>query len=82
MGNWIEDSVQLQALVRNFYYNLYTLDRASELNRARSGLLTRLNDTHNLILNEDFSRDEVIAALKSMVPFKAPGIDGFQAGFF
>ncbi|XP_021621482.1 uncharacterized protein LOC110621511 [Manihot esculenta] len=64
MGNWIEDSIQLQALVRDFYCNLYTLDRASELNRARSGLLTRLNSTHNLILNEDFSRDEVTAAFK------------------
>lgn len=34
------------------------------------------------ILNQPFSEEEVEAALFQMAPSKAPGVDGFNAGFF
>ncbi|XP_040996130.1 uncharacterized protein LOC121242318 [Juglans microcarpa x Juglans regia] len=33
-------------------------------------------------LERDFTNEEVLVALKQMSPFKAPGPDGFSAGFF
>lgn len=42
----------------------------------------RVNDAMNVELDKNFTEEEVRAALFQMAPSKAPGVDGFMAGFF
>lgn len=42
----------------------------------------RVNGNMNVFLNKPFEPEEVRTALFQMSPSKAPGVDGFTAGFF
>ncbi|CAM8926948.1 unnamed protein product [Rhodiola kirilowii] len=41
-----------------------------------------VSDDHNRVLMEPYTEIEVKTALFQLYPFKAPGLDGFPAGFF
>jgi hypothetical protein len=42
----------------------------------------RVTDEMNGVLDQEYNAEDVRAALFQMAPSKAPGIDGFTAGFF
>lgn len=42
----------------------------------------RLNNSDWDCVNADFTPEEIRKAMFDMAPFKAPGPDGFQAGFY
>ncbi|OMO51807.1 reverse transcriptase [Corchorus capsularis] len=80
-GKWVTENAPLQTLVLNFYRGLYANEEGE-----RVALESLLQPTISPIdvgkLTHDIAPSEVRAALFQMKPWKAPGVDGFQAGFF
>ncbi|MCH93152.1 putative ribonuclease H protein, partial [Trifolium medium] len=81
-GHWIEDIGQLQRMANEFYIKLF-----SEDNIQREWHQTAI--TYPVIANDvmeklaaPITQEEVRNAVFNMHPWKAPGPDGFPAGFY
>ena len=80
---WIEDPASLRDLVVNHFKRLFTEDD-TEYSGSQLGTwdfpVLSADDVRELV--RPFSKDDVLLALQSMHPYRAPGPDGFQAIFF
>jgi hypothetical protein len=81
-GEWIEDSVQLQELVNNFYKNLFTISNQSSIWQHTDIKFPELDSDEIAMLGANITDEEVKIAVYDMSPWKAPGPDGFPAGFY
>ena len=81
-GSVCVDSEEDKVEVQEFYQQLYT----SQGFQNMDGLLQFVPERVTPIMNDDLQRPfeaaEVRTALFQMAPSKAPGVDGFTAGFF
>lgn len=77
-ANAEEDQVEIM----NFYQNLYASQGPSNASELLSYVPERVTPATNGALNKTFELGEVRTALFQMSPSKAPGVDGFTAGFF
>jgi hypothetical protein len=81
-GQWVDDVNQLQKLANEFYMKLFAND-----NMARDWQQTPISYP---VLSQDeveqlaapITQEEVRCAVFNMHPWKAPGADGFPAGFY
>jgi hypothetical protein len=81
-GQWIEDVTQLQLLATDFYKKLFSTDQMSR-NWENTDITYPALDQEVLSkLAEPISNEEVRRAVFNMQPWKAPGPDGFPAGFY
>lgn len=81
-GVWIKNQDQLRNMVVSFYGSLYT---ESEHNRKLFAIrdsFPRIDTTIMADIGSQFFVDDVREALFAMKPWKAPGLDGIQAGFY
>lgn len=81
-GAWTDDDAELQNMVNNFYKNLFTDNNKEHVwfqTRFTYPTLTEENIQH---LDEPVGDDDVRREVFSMGPWKAPGPDGFPAGFY
>ncbi|OMO56897.1 reverse transcriptase [Corchorus capsularis] len=80
-GEWILEQDHVQELVVKYFQDLYT---AESRDWVSLGLLEqpKISEVDSRLLCRDISAGEVRDALFQMKPWKAPGVDGFQAGFF
>uniref|UniRef100_A0A803TII6 Reverse transcriptase domain-containing protein n=1 Tax=Anolis carolinensis TaxID=28377 RepID=A0A803TII6_ANOCA len=68
-----------------FYKTLYTKDQIEKegivkfLNNQK---LAKITDKHRELLNKEISKEELYKAIKKLDPSKAPGPDGFTAGYY
>ncbi|KAH1091416.1 hypothetical protein J1N35_018673 [Gossypium stocksii] len=80
-GEWIFDPEMLKTEAVNFFQNLY-----GEIPRPTRSLpsnaFPKLSSKDTKFLGECVTYEEIKTALFDMVPWKAPGSDGFQAAFF
>ncbi|KAK5775092.1 hypothetical protein PVK06_042959 [Gossypium arboreum] len=74
-----EDTLKSEAV--NFYQKLYGEDLGSVGNLPHSDF-RGLNSKYVAFLGHNVSSEEIKVVFFNMAPFKAPGSDGFQAGFF
>jgi hypothetical protein len=74
----VEDKLEVQA----FYQTLYTSQGYNDMSELLNLVPTRVTSEMNSLLDKPFEAEEVRAALFQMAPSKAPGVDGFTAGFF
>ncbi|XP_019173838.1 PREDICTED: uncharacterized protein LOC109169412 [Ipomoea nil] len=81
-GEWITQDEALKRHVRLFYKQLFTEDTERTIPVQYYANFPRLRPIDWAVFNRSVSKEEVHAALKDMKPFKAPGPDGFQAGFY
>lgn len=81
-GNWVDQDTEIKNLVRSFFLNLYQWDTSSDFTVLPSFTYPVLSTVLLEELNLPFTRDDVLAALSSIAPFKAPGLDGYQAAFY
>ncbi|OMO59932.1 reverse transcriptase [Corchorus capsularis] len=80
-GDWVMEGNDLRELVLNYYKGLYDVD---SVERTPLALLQHPVITSNSIpaLLKEITPGEVFNALFQMKPWKAPEVDGFQAGFY
>lgn len=84
-GTTTKDPGKISEVLTNFYYSLLNSLEASDLNTQKEMLKAipkLITEADNKILNNKLSLEEVRVAVFQLHPDKAPGPDGFQAGFF
>jgi hypothetical protein len=81
-GQWIEDVTDLQNLATNFYKKLFSNDRMSRPWSKTDISYPVLDSEVMTKLVKPISKEEVKRAIFNMKPWKAPGPDGFPAGFY
>lgn len=72
----------VHAEVQNFYQSLYTSQGFSNMDELLVLVQPMVTEQMNEVMDTPYSVEEVKMALFQMGPSKAPGIDGFTAGFF
>ena len=81
-GDWIEEDNQLKGHVAHYFEGLFSSDVQEPDQAVLDNVNPRVSDAMNEFLAKDFTAEEVKTALFQMAPSKAPGVDGFTAGFF
>jgi hypothetical protein len=81
-GNLISEQEDLEAMANNFYHNLFTAQADLEPVLICQYVPRKVTVAMAEVLEQAFTVEEVEKALFQMGPNKAPGPDGFTAGFF
>ena len=71
-----------QSEVQQFYQALYTPQGFNPMDGLMDLVPTRVSDQMNAHIDMAYTAQEVKTPLFQMAPSKAPGVDGFTAGFF
>ncbi|KAF7827106.1 reverse transcriptase [Senna tora] len=80
VGNWILDPEQIKQSVSMYFGQCFG---ASPVEDFPDDIIPpQINASQVDILATISSNEEILAALRSLKPFKAPGKDGFQPSFF
>lgn len=66
----------------NYFKDLFTLSEPSGSQDVLSCVPTIIDDDMNDMLDQEFSKQEMAAALKQMAPLKVPGSDGMPPLFY
>jgi ribonuclease HI len=83
-GYWCSQAHEVEDMVQLFFKSLFQTSHSSSL-EAQDFLPTtiiNISSADSDALSSPISDDEIKSALFSMKPFKAPGPDGFHAGFY
>ncbi|PNX79184.1 ribonuclease H, partial [Trifolium pratense] len=81
-GQWVDDVVQLQNLATEFYVKLFSED---QMHRAWHNTEISYPTMDPMVMSNlaaPITMEEVKCAVFNMQPWKAPGPDGFSAGFY
>jgi hypothetical protein len=81
-GHNFNSSEEVQSTFVNYFQSLFTSDVIGDMMPCTQPLKQCVTEEMNRDLLEKFSEEEVYRALHDMAPMKAPGPDGFTAGFF
>lgn len=73
---------EIKGEISLFYQELYQSQGYRPMNELLDVVPTRVIEAMNELLDKDFVAEEVKRALFDMAPSKAPGVDGFTAGFY
>ncbi|WJX12065.1 hypothetical protein P8452_02604 [Trifolium repens] len=81
-GNWVEDVDQISQLINAYYIELFD---ESTMSREWSQTIISFSPLESEMMNKiaaPINDKEVKSAVFKMSPWKAPGPDGFPAGFY
>jgi exonuclease III len=81
-GIWVEDEGQLKFMVNDFYHKLFEDPSNNNIWHQTLHTYPPLSDAEKEELKKDIQNIEVKESLFSMGAWKAPGPDGFPAGFY
>ena len=81
-GIWHETKEGIANVVMYYFEKLYTTSYPSHILEITDTIPTKVSSEMNQSLIKDFTKEEVLAALKQMHPTKAPSPDDMSAIFF
>ena len=81
-GRWCEDEESIAQAAISYFDNIYNSSHPSQIEEVTDAISSMVTDEMNESLIREFTRDEVVAALKQIHPNKAPGPDGMSTVFF
>lgn len=81
-GVLCETKEAIHAVVQQFYTNLYSAQEELVVDEVLHHVPVKVTEQMNDRLMRPFSAEEIDKALFAMAPLKAPGEDGFNAGFY
>lgn len=81
-GNWVVDTEGMKNLVYQHFTRIFSRDTNGTEGDEMIANFPQLNNERWDWFNADFTPDEVKKAIFDMSPYKAPGPDGFHAGFY
>lgn len=81
-GNVFTDQEDLERLACEFYQNLFSAQEGQQPELVCRYVPRKVTDDMCAMLERPFTEEEVEAALFRMAPNKAPGMDGFNDGFY
>ena len=83
-GVWVTGEENMVGVIQNYFDNLFASSSPSnaQVGRVINTVKSSLCSTSKRLLDSVFTAEEVRVALFQMNPWKAPGEDGFPAGFF
>lgn len=80
-GQICSEPGEIKEEIMNFYQAIYQTQGYAPMDELLSHVQPRVSEAMNQTLEKDFVAAEVKATLFEMAPSKAPGVDGFTAGF-
>jgi hypothetical protein len=81
-GGWVENEVEKGAFITNYFSQLFRSSGNQNSQWLLDCVENKVTSDMNNKLLEEFTREEVVAALKSIGNLKAPGPDGLPALFY
>lgn len=83
-GSWVESEEELEVVAVEYFRNLFRFSNPSPecIKEVTNSIQSRVTEDQNLMLDRDFSKEEIEIAVKSMGPSKALGPDGAHAMFY
>jgi hypothetical protein len=81
-GRVVTEQEELEQLACEFYQNLFSAQENLQPELVCQHVPRKLSEEMCDMLVKPFTAEEVERALFQMAPNKAPGVDGFNAGFF
>ncbi|XP_024042019.1 uncharacterized protein LOC112099143 [Citrus clementina] len=82
LEEWIHDVEIIKQLAVRFFSDLYTPEQGVHNTYNVRGYFPVMSDDFCLSLMSPVTDEEIRRTVFSMSPFKAPGVDGFHAGFY
>lgn len=81
-GEWIEDENMIKNLIRDHFKSIFTQEVSQDTTDVSRDNYPKINQDLWDRANAEFSSEDIKRAMFDMAPFKAPGPDGFHAGFY
>ena len=81
-GDLCSDEEGISYIFFDYYQQLFTSSNLSMIDEVVAHIPFTITDELNAELLADFTREEVVVALKQMEPLKALGLDGLPPLFF
>uniref|UniRef100_A0A803MDI0 Uncharacterized protein n=1 Tax=Chenopodium quinoa TaxID=63459 RepID=A0A803MDI0_CHEQI len=88
-GEWITEREEIGNIAMSYFCQLYdcnthasSQNREIEIAQGLKGITASLTEDQKDWLSKPYSRHKIKNALFAMKPWKSPGPDGIQAGFY
>ena len=81
-GQWCEDKDSIANAAITYFENIYSTSNLNLIDEVTVAIPTIVTDEMNMELSKNFTREEIVTALKQIHPTKSPGPDAMSALFF
>ncbi|GJT25269.1 reverse transcriptase [Tanacetum coccineum] len=78
-GQWVDDPVTLNTLIRNHFMSIYTSVGVREFGNVLDVIKLVVTEHMNASLEDTVADYEIVRAVKQLGAYKSPGKDGFPA---
>ena len=81
-GRWCEDKDSIANAAVTYFEDIYSTSNPILIDEVTAAIPTIVTEEMNMELSRNFTREEIVTALKQIHPTKSPGPDGMSALFF